>query len=214
MKRWLSVALFMLVFAGTAYPKFREDDQQYLDGQFSALQRQIQTLSNQVQTLTTQLNELRQSQAQLQAVIIRQQHSLQDIVDLVTTMRLNSEESFSNLKTSLTQLRTDQQKGFAQLSGTVAATPAAPVETAASRSATPAAPVKQGYVTEVKGTDIVVDLPGLTVGSHLVIYKAADPNTRVGMLEVTQSDSSGSHARVVTLNSGVQLEFSDIVRAE
>jgi hypothetical protein len=56
---------------------------------------------------------------------------------------------------------------------------------------------------------------GIQQGSRLAVYKATDPNTRVGVIEVTQVvDSGNSRARIVTMNSGVQPEFSDVVCVE
>ncbi len=53
------------------------------------------------------------------------------------------------------------------------------------------------------------------MGSRLAVYKANDPNTRVGVLEVVQVvDAGNSRARIVTMNSGVQPEFSDFIRLE
>jgi hypothetical protein len=44
---------------------------------------------------------------------------------------------------------------------------------------------------------------------------AADPATQVGVLEVIKVvDAGNSRAPILTLNSGVRPEFSDIVRAE
>ena len=52
-------------------------------------------------------------------------------------------------------------------------------------------------------------------GAMGVVYKATDPNTRVGVIEVTQVvDTGNSRARIVTMNSGVKPEFSDVVRVE
>jgi hypothetical protein len=56
---------------------------------------------------------------------------------------------------------------------------------------------------------------GLQQGSRLAVYKATDPNTRVGVIEVTQViDTGNARARIVTMNSGVKPEFSDVVRVE
>ncbi len=45
--------------------------------------------------------------------------------------------------------------------------------------------------------------------------RANDPSTRVEVLEVAQvTDTGKSKARIVTINAGLQPEFSDIVRVE
>jgi hypothetical protein len=84
--------------------------------------------------------------------------------------------------------------------------------------APPARPV-QGYITVVdKDNTVTVDLgsgQGIQVGSRLAVYRANDPSTRVGVLEVVQVvDAGNSRARIVTMNAGVQPEFSDFVRLE
>ena len=56
---------------------------------------------------------------------------------------------------------------------------------------------------------------GIQQGSRLAVYKATDTNTRVGVIEVTQVvDTGNARARIVTMNSGVKPEFSDLVRVE
>jgi hypothetical protein len=72
-------------------------------------------------------------------------------------------------------------------------------------------------VVDVKGDDVTVDIgteKGMNVGTRLAVYKASDPNTRVGVLEIVQPAVGSSRARAVTLNPAIQLEFSDIVRVE
>lgn len=223
MTRRLNLVIFFLVFcASTSWARWDPKDKQYLEEQFRLLQDQITTLKTQLETQGTHLAELRQSQAQLQAVIIRQQRALQDIDQLLSSFRLGNEENFSNLKTALTQLRTEQQKAFSSLTGQSAQAGAGTVEvvpTPRPAAGLPAAPPTiQGYVTLVQGDMVTVDLGsgrGLHPGSRLALYKATDQNTRVGVLEVTEVvDAGNSRARIVTMNSGVRPDFSDIVRLE
>ena len=111
MRRMMLALFFVLMVVTSAWPKFKEDEQQYLNDQFKAIQDQVQALTTQLQTLNAQLQELRQNQAQFQAVIVRQQRSLQDLDQMVTSMRLGDEENFSNLKTAITQLRNERRPG-------------------------------------------------------------------------------------------------------
>jgi len=211
MRRVMVALVFVLWMAASAWPKFKEDEQQYLNDQFKAVQDQMQALTTQLQTLNAQLQELRQNQTQFQSIIVRQQRSLQDLDQMVASMRLGSEENFSGLKMAIIQMRKDTQEAFNKLSagsvpGVVPNTPAAP--------ATPA----QGYVLALEGNIVTLDtsaLAGVHQGSHLALYKASDLTTRVGVLEVTQIlDKGQSQAQVVTLNNGVHPEFSDVVRLE
>lgn len=83
-------------------------------------------------------------------------------------------------------------------------------------SAAPVGPVT-GYVTSVERNQVMVDLgtaQGLKKGTRLALYKASDPNTRVGVFEVTQVLDSGSRARIVMINPGVKPEFGDYVYLE
>ncbi|MBI1941528.1 MAG: hypothetical protein HYS33_08495 [Acidobacteria bacterium] len=173
-------------------------------------------------SLNAQLTELRQAQIQVQAVLIRQQRTLQDMDQMVSSLRLSHEENLANLKTSLAQLRSDQEKAFATLTGRAMETAGGVTEVAATsmmpdvRSPAPSGP--QGYVTIVEGNNVTVDLgtaQGVQQGARLAVYKATDPGTRVGVLEVTQVlDAGNSRARILTMSTGVRPEFSDIVRLE
>lgn len=218
MIRRMTLALFFVLMAVTsAWPKFKEDEQQYLSDQFKAIQDQVQALTTQLQTLNAQIQELRQNQAQLQAVIIRQQRSLQDLNQMVTSMRLGGEDNFSNLKGAITQLRNETQASFAKMSGGSA--PSSGPMAIATPKSTPATPVLQGgYVTAVEGNNLRLDMgstQGLHEGSRLALFKASDPSTRVGVIEVTQViDEGNSRAKIITLNTGVRPEFSDVVRLE
>ena len=220
MARRLSLVIFLLVFcANSAWPKWKEEEQKYLDDQFQALQQQIQALKTQVDGLTAHLAQLLQNQAQLQQAMVRQLRALQDAQQLLTTMRMGGEENYSNLKASIGQLRAEQQKSFSTLLGQpVVAGPSEVVTPVRSTPVAPASQVVQGYITVVEGNLVTVDLGssrGIHTGSRLVVYKAGDPNSRVGVLEVTQVvDRDNSKAQIVTMSPGVKPEFSDIVRLE
>jgi hypothetical protein len=222
MMRRLSLAILILCFsAGPAWARWDKEDKAYLVEQFRALQEQLQALKTQLDNLSGQVAELRQNQQQLQAVIMRQQQRLEEMDQLLATLRLGQEDSFSGLRTALNQLRSENEKAFASLTGKSGepggAGAAAPerkgtVEAAQAR-------VVQGYITVVdRDNTVTVDLgsgQGIQLGSRLAVYKANDPNTRVGVLEVVQVvDAGNSRARIVTMNSGVQPEFSDFVRLE
>jgi hypothetical protein len=213
----LGISLLLLM-TPSAWAKFKEDEQKYLDDQFKLVLDQAQALGNQVAALNAQLTELKQNQAQLQAVIVRQQHQLQDLDEMLSSLRIGNEDNFSKLKTAVADLRTQTENVVSKLTGQVAApavgpatvTPAAPPVGPAARPAT------QGYITTVEGTNVMIDMgsaQGLQQGSRLAVYKGSDPNTRVGIIEVTQVvDTGNSRAKIVTMNQGVKPEFSDMVR--
>ncbi len=210
----------LLCITPSAFPKFKDDEQKYLDDQFKAILDQMQAMGNQVAALNGQLTELKQNQATLQNVIIRQQHQLQDLDEMLSSLRIGNEENFSKLKTALADLRAETDNAVSKLTGQAAAPANAPAVAAV---ATPAAPAParqspQGYVTSTSadGTTVMIDMgsaQGIQQGVKLAVYKASDPNTRVGVIEVTQVvDSGNSRASVVTMNPGVKPEFSDVVR--
>jgi len=216
MRRTMLAVFFVLLVVTSAWPKFKEDEQQYLNDQFKAIQDQVQALTTQLQTLNAQLQVLRQNQAQFQAVIDHQQQSLQTLDRMVTSMHLGDEENFSSLKTAITQLRKDTKAAIASLTGV----PPGSVTTEATKPGSENPPrVLQGYVTDVKGNDVTLEdmgsSQGIHQGSRLAVYKASDPNTRVGVIEIIQvRDAGTSRAQIVTLNAGVQLAWGDVVRLE
>ena len=221
MMRRIILAIFLLLCAApSAWPKFKEDEQKYLDDQFKLVMDQMQALGNQVAALTAQLAELKQNNAQLQSVIIRQQHQLQDLDEMLSSLRIGNEENFSKLKTAVAELHSQSDNIISKVTGQAA--PAVnPGEVAA--VTTPAAPAQArraspGYVTAVDGANVMIDMgsaQGVQQGSQLAFYKSTDPNTRVGVIEVTQViDSHNSRARVVTMNPGIKPEFGDMVRAD
>ena len=219
-RRITFVILLLLFLTPSAWPKWKEDEQEYLDDQFKSVLDQIQALGNQVAALNAQLAELKQNQAQLQAVTIRQQRALQDLDQMLSSLRIGNEENFAKLKTALTELRAETENAVKKLTGQPAQQPAAPVEATlvTHPGAVPARQAPQGYITAVDGGNVMIDMgsaQGVQQGSRLAVYKATDPNTRVGVIEVTQVvDAGNARARVVTMNAGARPEFSDVVRVE
>jgi hypothetical protein len=215
MTRRIVLAVFLLLcLAPSAWPKFKEDEQKYLDDQFKAVLDQMQAMGNQVASLNAQLAELKQNQSQLQAAIIRQQHQLQDLDEMLSSLRIGNEENFSKMKQAIAELRAQ-----ADAAGKLTAPPTGNLgDVTHPASPSPSPQTTQGYITAVEGTNVTIDMgsaQGIQQGSHLAIYKATDPNTRVGVIEVTQViDSGNARARIVTINSGVKPEFSDVVRVE
>jgi len=216
MVRRLSLVLLLLSCSVLfAWAKWKPDEQKYLDENFGAVREQVQALKAQLDTLTTTLTELRQAQVELQAELVRQQRSFHELEQAVVATRRSSEESFSAFKVALKELRDETQKTLDSLSALPAYTPAGEAA-ARQRAGMPTA--VQGYVTIVQGSSVMVDLgsaQGLRPGSRLAVYKANDPTTRVGVLEVTEVvDAGNSRTRIVTINPGVRPDFADIVRLE
>ena len=210
MVRRLGFVLIGLVFfTNPAWSKWDPQDKAYLVEHFRDLHDQLQALKTQLDTANAQVADLRQSQQQVQAALAKQQRTLQEMDQLVSSLRLGHEESISSLKSALAQLRSDMNAGFKKVTGTESAS-------AGMTSASP--PAMKGYVTEVAGDSVSVDVGaarGIQVGARLAVYKGGDPNLRVGVLEVQQVVSAdSSRARIVVMNPGVHPEFGDIVRPE
>lgn len=221
MTRRITLAIFLiLISAPSAWPRFKEDEQKYLDDQFKAVLDQMQAMGNQIAALNAQLVEVKQNQAQLQSVVIRQQHGLQDLDQMLSSLRIGNEENFAKLKTAITELRAETESAVNKLSGQPVQQPgvAAEVAPAARTAATPVHQAPQGYITNVDGADVTIDMgsaQGLQQGARLAVYKATDPNTRVGVIEIIQViDTGNARAHVVTMNAGAKPEFSDVVRVE
>jgi uncharacterized protein YoxC len=219
MRRMMLAFFFLLVAVTSAWPKFNPEDQKFLEDKFKALQDQVQALTTQLQTVFLQLQELRQNQAQFRAIIDNQQRALKDLDDMARTMLSESEENSSSLKAAITQLRNETQAGLKILGGGTAPA-SAPSEPARTGGSTP---VLQCNVVGVEGStvgsnvtlDVGSSTPAIHQGSRLKLYKSSDPSTQVGVIEITQIVEAGkSRAQIVTLNSGVQLEWGDLARLE
>ncbi len=216
-RRLVSAFLLLILFASTAWPKLSKDEQTYFDNQFRGMLEQVQALSKQVQALNTHLAELHQNQTQFQEALVRQQRTLDDLEQLVSHLRVSSQEDLTTLKTTLNQMRTETQRSLNALAGRPTETTATVASSATGPLLTTSQTV-QAYITSVEGNEAVIDqgsAKGLQVGSRLGLYKASDPRTRVGLLEVTQIvDAQNSRAKMITANAGVRPEFGDIVRLE
>jgi hypothetical protein len=216
-RRIILGTFLLLCVTPSAFPKFKDDEQKYLDDQFKAILDQMQAMGNQVAALNGQLGEIKQTQALLQNAFLRQQHQLQDLDDMLSSLRVGNEENFSKIRTAVQDLRAETDSAVSKLTGQ-AAPAAAPTVAAVSTPAAPAParPSAQGYVTSFDGTTVTIDMgsaQGIQQGAKLAVYKASDPNTRVGVIEVTQViDAGNSRATVVTMNPGAKPEFSDMVR--
>ena len=220
MRRIILATFLLLSLTPSAWPKFKEDEQKYLDDQFKAVLDQMQALGNQVAAVNAQLAEVKQNQTQLQAAIVRHQHQLQDLDEMLSSLHIGSDENFSKVKAAIAEMRAQVDNVVARLGGQTVAGPSTPtsIPSPAPSTPTPVRHTSQNYITSVEGSTVMIDMgsaQGIQPGTRLAVYKAADPNTRVGVIEVTQVvDTGNSRARIVTMNAGVKPDFSDIVRVE
>lgn len=214
-RRLFSTFFLLILLAGPAWAKLRQDEQEYFDNKFHGLLEQIQGLSKQVQALNTLLAQVQQNQAQFQEALARHDRGLQDLEQLVSSLRSSDEENLAALKTTLAQMRAETQKSLSALGGRPADVTA--IGTTPGLNP-PSHQTVQAYVTIAQGNEVVIDqgsAKGLHVGSRLTLYKSTDPNTPVGELEVTEvMDAGNSRAKIVNARAGVRPDFGDIARLE
>jgi hypothetical protein len=214
LRRTSFAIMIIFICAASALPKWKPEEQEYLDNQFKTLQDQIQALKKQNEALAAQLAQMQQNQATFQTALVGEQKKLDELEQLIASLRLGNEENFASVKTAIGKLHDEQEKSFNDLIGHG-------TQTAATSTTTPApapAPAVKGWVTVVKGDTVTIDVgasQGIHVGSKLQLFKPTDLNSPVGEIEVTDiTDAGTSHARVVSLNPGVKVDFSDQVRLE
>ncbi len=216
MTRKLAItALLILGCASVLLAKIKAEDQAFFDGKFQEITEQTKALKVQQDALAAQLKQLADTQkAQTDALsdLAKNQSRFQTAVDdlqriighlgiTISTVGNNNTQDTALLKQEIDQLRAQVQLigGGGGVSGPK--------------------PPAVGYVTAVTADNMVtVNLGsgnGLKTGSQLGLFKATDPNTRVGTLEVTDViDQGNAHASVKILNAGVKPEYSDMVKPD
>ncbi len=117
LRRPVFASLLALLLASSAWAKWKPEEQDYLDSHFKAVLDQVQALSKQIQALNARLNEMQQTQTQFQEVLTHHQRQLDNLDQMVSTIRLSSEQNFSTLKTMLNQMRAETQKSLSALGG-------------------------------------------------------------------------------------------------
>jgi hypothetical protein len=214
------IALLFLSCSGLLSAKIKPDDQEFFNGKFQeladlqakllkaqqdAFTAQLKQLAEnqkeQTDALNAQISELVKSQASLVKTVEEMQRTFNQLQITISNLATNDTQDTLNIKQEIDQLR-------AQLQEVVGGGGSLPTRKAA-----------VGYVTAVSGDNTVtVNIgsgSGLKAGSQLGLYKANDPNTRVGTLEVTDVvDQGNAHAKVKILNAGAQPEYSDVVKPD
>lgn len=216
MRRIAILALLTLavaVFAPPAHAQKKQKDQvleQYLIAEFAKLNAKLDGLSARVAAAEAEIAKVKQGQTEMLNEVRNNQTVVKTTDTSLSTFRLSTQQDLFSLKTDLTQIRQD----LARLNETVkgAAQPAAAPAAAAGE-----APAVEGYVTtSPQNNEVNVSLgsaAGVRIGTEFSVYKANDPKTEVGILEVIQVlDGNNARAKIVYLKPAVKLDFSDIVR--
>jgi hypothetical protein len=183
--------------------------QSYLEEQFAGLTKKLDEISERVATLEVELGKLKQLQTDSLGELRNAQNAARNTDSSLTSFRLSNQQDIINLKTDVAKIL---QNVTALMEGAKKAEAAAAV---------PEVPKIEGYITDppAEGKDVCTvnkgSAAGVKVGMRLLVFKASDPNSQVGLLEITEVlDANNSRAKILHSKPGVKLEFSDIVRAE
>jgi len=127
--------------------------------------------------------------------------------DKIAEMQLSSERNLLALNRDLVQVRSDLASLIDLVKNSQAlAAPAAPVVLQE--------PV--GYLTEIGEREVKFKIDAgraVRAGMRLGVYPAADPNTQIGILVVSEVvDANNAKAEIIRKDSGATFNFSDIVR--
>jgi len=189
-------------------PKFKDPGlQQYLVAEMASVQEKLDKIGARLDAVDSQLAKLKDQQQSLASDIHANQELSKATDSSVTSLRMSNQEDLLSLKTDVARIRRD----LGDLTDQVRKSAAPPPATA------PAAqPKMEGYITQVSATGISINLgsaAGVEVGMRFGVYRAAEPQTRIGTIEVTEVvDANNSKAKIVASNPNTKFQFSDIVR--
>jgi len=210
-RKFAITAVLILAGSNLLWAKIKADDQAYFDGKFQQLaEEQAKQLKAQQDAFNAQLKQLADAQNAQVTELIKSQATLQKAVEAMQQTFNQLQIIISNLATSNTQDTLTLKQEIEQMRATLQAS-------GGPGGAPQPRPV--GYITTV-GPDQVITVNlgsgnGLKSGSQLGVYKANDPNTRVGTLEVTDIiDQGNAHAKIKIMNAGYTPDFSDVVKPD
>jgi hypothetical protein len=190
-------------------PKFKDPAlQQYLVSELAAIQEKLDKLNARLEATDAQLAKLKEQQQALAADFRANQELTKATDTSVTSLRASNQEDLLSLKSDVGRIRRDLSDLADQLKKT-AAPPPAPAA---------APPALAGYITQASATSSTVTInlgsaAGVDVGMRFGVYRAAEPQTRIGTVEVTEVlDANNSRAKIIASNPNTKFQFSDIVR--
>ncbi len=180
--------------------------QVYLEEQFAEVTKKLGEVSERLATLEVEISKLKQQQAETATELRTAQNVVRNTDSSLSSYRLSNQQDIISLKTDV-----------AKILQTVTAL----IEGAKKAEAAPEAPKIEGYITDppADGKDVCTinkgSAAGVKVGMRFSVFKAGDPNTQVGLLEITEVlDANNSRGKILHSKPGIKLEFSDIVRPE
>jgi len=189
-------------------PKFKDPAlQQYLVAEITAIEEKLDKLSARLDAVEGQLAKVKEQQQALATDFHANQELVKATDTSVTSLRVSNQEDLLSLKTDVSRIRRDLGDLADEVRKSAAPPPAA---------APAAQPKVEGYITQVLANTISINLgsaAGVEVGMKFGVYKAAEPQTRIGTIEVIEVvDPNNSKAKIVASNPNTKFQFSDIVR--
>jgi hypothetical protein len=184
--------------------------QAYLEQTFADLSAKLTGLADRLSVLEAEINRIKQQQAELMSEARNSQTVMKTTDTSLSSFRLSTQQEMLSLKTDLARMQRDLA---ALLEGLKKPEPAPP--------ATPAAEASklEGYITADGDKEVTINLgssAGVRAGMKFNVYRAADPKTQIGVIEIVEVlDSSNSKAVVLHKKADVaKFEFSDLVRLQ
>jgi hypothetical protein len=210
-----ALALGFVPGAAAQQKKFKDEGlQQFLIPQITDIQAKLDKLTDKLAALETALGKL---QAQ-EAALAEDQRSTQGLLKAtdasVTSLRVTNQQDLLGVKTDLVEIRRNMGEIADQMRRSAAPAPN-PAPAAPAPAPTPV-PTADGYVTQVSDTEVTINLgsaAGLRVGMRFSVYHGGDPQTRIGIIEITDvMDANNSRARILETKPDAKFQFSDVVR--
>lgn len=195
--------------------------EQYLIREFAQLNKRLDEMGARVAALESELAQSRDRQNEALAGLRSVQEALKQLDAAISNVRASTGQDAVGLKTDMAALRQDVSRITDFLARmvtqqmTAASRPEPSADTGAPRA--PERPAIEGYITAVaENGSITISLGssnGVLVGMRFNVYRAADPKTQIGVIEVVEVlDSNNSRAAVYLAKPDIKFEFSDIVR--
>jgi hypothetical protein len=207
--RFLAAAcMALLLLASPALAQKKQKDpvlQTYLEETFAELTAKLLKLADRLAAIEDQLTRLKQQQDDAGVDVRGVMTQVKTTDQSLSSFRLSVQQDLLSLKSDLASVRQDLK--------TVA-------ETAKKAEAAPAQelPRVEGYITAVTEKDVTINLgsaSGMKAGTRLAVFRASDPKTQIGVIEVTEVlDANNSRAKIVFSKPDAKFDFSDIVRPD
>jgi hypothetical protein len=191
-----------------AIPKFKDAGlQQYLVTELSTIEEKLDKIAARLDGVEGQIAKLREQQQAVSAELRTSQELSKATDTSVTSLRASNQEDLLSLKADVARIRRDLTDLNDEMRKTSAPPATAPP---------PPQPKVEGYITQATPNVISINLgsaAGVEVGMRFGVYRAAEPDNRIGTLEITEVvDANNARGKIVASNPNTKFQFSDIVR--